>query len=74
MCDVVLELMIECEPRDIRYIATEFDGWNERHWTLPFEGIFIFIPTPCMPRCNCVLFFFVLVSVVDLNASYSYTT
>jgi hypothetical protein len=32
------ELMIECEPRDLRYNATEFDGWNERHWTVPFEG------------------------------------
>jgi hypothetical protein len=30
--------MIECEPRDLRYIATEFDGWNERHWTVPFVG------------------------------------
>lgn len=41
--------MVECEPKDIRYVATEFDGWNERHWTLPFEGnlficLYIYMP------------------------------
>ena len=35
---IYAELMVECEPKDIRYVATEFDGWNERHWTVPFEG------------------------------------
>ena len=23
---------------DIRYHPLEFDGWKERHWTLPFVG------------------------------------
>eukprot|EP00578_Thalassiosira_sp_NH16_P003051 CAMPEP_0181128024 /NCGR_PEP_ID=MMETSP1071-20121207/28524_1 /TAXON_ID=35127 /ORGANISM="Thalassiosira sp., Strain NH16" /LENGTH=549 /DNA_ID=CAMNT_0023213829 /DNA_START=319 /DNA_END=1969 /DNA_ORIENTATION=+ len=32
------ELVVEGERRDIRYEAIEFDGWNERHWTLPFQG------------------------------------
>lgn len=32
------ELMIEGEPADIRYIAKEFDGWKQRHWTAPFVG------------------------------------
>ena len=31
---IYAELMVECEPKDIRYVATEFDGWNERHWTV----------------------------------------
>jgi tRNA U38,U39,U40 pseudouridine synthase TruA len=32
------ELMIEGEPHDIRYIAKDFDGWKQRHWTAPFVG------------------------------------
>ncbi len=32
------ELMVEGVPHDIRYAPLEFDGWNERHWTRPFEG------------------------------------
>lgn len=32
------ELVVEGEARDIRYRAVEFDGWSERHWTLPFVG------------------------------------
>ncbi|KAL7538847.1 hypothetical protein ACHAXR_009138 [Thalassiosira sp. AJA248-18] len=32
------ELMVEGEKKDIRYKAIEFDGWKERHWTLPFQG------------------------------------
>ena len=43
--------MIECEPRDIRYVATEFDGWNERHWSLPFEGAHHSYSVP-----DCVLY------------------
>jgi hypothetical protein len=29
------ELMVEGVKKDIRYNPTEFDGWKERHWTLP---------------------------------------
>ena len=43
--------MIECEPRDLRYNATEFDGWNERHWTVPFEG------NKLVMQCNLVCVF-----------------
>ena len=32
------EIVIEDEPRDIRYSPVEFDGWCERHYTLPFVG------------------------------------
>ena len=32
------ELAIEGRPSDIRYTPVSFDGWRERHWTLPFEG------------------------------------
>jgi len=32
------ELMVEGEKCDIRYKAIEFDGWKQRHWTLPFLG------------------------------------
>jgi hypothetical protein len=32
------ELMVEGEKHDIRYKALEFDGWTERHWTMPFSG------------------------------------
>jgi len=32
------ELVVEGERRSIRYQALEFDGWKQRHWTLPFEG------------------------------------
>lgn len=32
------ELVVEGEPRDIRYAPLTFDGWRQRHWTLPFEG------------------------------------
>ena len=32
------ELMVEGEKCDIRYKAIEFDGWKQRHWTLPFIG------------------------------------
>jgi hypothetical protein len=26
------------QVHDIRYQPLEFDGWKERHWTLPFVG------------------------------------
>eukprot|EP00980_Cylindrotheca_fusiformis_P015463 scaffold4347_cov117-Cylindrotheca_fusiformis.AAC.7 len=32
------ELMVEGEEHDIRYKAIEFNGWTQRHWTLPFSG------------------------------------
>lgn len=32
------ELMVEGEKHDIRYNAIEFNGWKQRHWTLPFNG------------------------------------
>lgn len=30
--------MRECTANDIRYKPLEFDGWLDRHWTLPFVG------------------------------------
>ena len=32
------ELMVEGEKHDIRYKAIEFNGWTQRHWTMPFFG------------------------------------
>ena len=32
------ELMVEGEKHDIRYNAIEFNGWKQRHWTMPFVG------------------------------------
>ena len=32
------ECVVEGIPNNIRYNALEFDGWKERHWTLPFSG------------------------------------
>merc|ERR1712232_744583 len=32
------ELAVEGVPHDIRYQPMEFNGWTQRHWTLPFEG------------------------------------
>lgn len=32
------ELVVEGIAHDIRYKPIEFDGWMERHWTLPFVG------------------------------------
>jgi tRNA U38,U39,U40 pseudouridine synthase TruA len=31
-------LVVENEEHDIRYKSMEFNGWTQRHWTLPFEG------------------------------------
>ena len=31
-------LVVEGSEANIRYKPLEFDGWNQRHWTLPFEG------------------------------------
>lgn len=32
------ELVVEGEKMDIRYKSVEFDGWKQRHWTMPFYG------------------------------------
>ncbi len=32
------ETVVEGEPYDIRYLPLEFNGWKQRHWTLPFHG------------------------------------
>jgi diketogulonate reductase-like aldo/keto reductase len=32
------QLGVEGEVHNIRYNPIEFDGWKQRHWTLPFEG------------------------------------
>lgn len=32
------ELVVEGERKNIRYQAVEFDGWKQRHWTMPFKG------------------------------------
>ena len=32
------ETVVESVAHDIRYKPLEFDGWGQRHWTLPFEG------------------------------------
>jgi tRNA U38,U39,U40 pseudouridine synthase TruA len=32
------ELAVEGAPVNIRFAPCTFDGWRERHWTLPFEG------------------------------------
>lgn len=32
------EIAVESEAHDIRYKPLEFDGWMQRHWTLPFVG------------------------------------
>ncbi len=32
------EIVIEGVAHNLRYNPIEFDGWYERHWTLPFYG------------------------------------
>eukprot|EP00929_Paragymnodinium_shiwhaense_P098014 TRINITY_DN59580_c0_g1_i3.p1 TRINITY_DN59580_c0_g1~~TRINITY_DN59580_c0_g1_i3.p1 ORF type:complete len:485 (-),score=76.88 TRINITY_DN59580_c0_g1_i3:154-1608(-) len=32
------ELAVEGAIHDIRYKPLEFNGWKQRHWTLPFDG------------------------------------
>lgn len=32
------DLVLEGEQKDIRYKAIEFNGWKQRHWTMPFKG------------------------------------
>lgn len=32
------DLVVEGEKKDIRYKAVEFNGWKQRHWTMPFVG------------------------------------
>lgn len=48
------ELVIEGDPYNINLRPLEFDGWKQRHWTLPFRGerfsIVWFTPNGCTPR------------------------
>ena len=32
------ELVVEGDKVDIRYKPMEFNGWKQRHWTMPFQG------------------------------------
>lgn len=32
------ELVVEGQKKDIRYQPIEFNGWKQRHWTMPFQG------------------------------------
>jgi hypothetical protein len=32
------ELVVEGDKTDIRYNPLEFNGWKQRHWTMPFQG------------------------------------
>ncbi|CAB9511644.1 expressed unknown protein [Seminavis robusta] len=32
------ELVVEGKKEDIRYRPLEFNGWKQRHWTMPFQG------------------------------------
>lgn len=32
------EIVVEGKAYDLRYKPVEFDGWKQRHWTLPFKG------------------------------------
>lgn len=45
------ELMVEGMSHDIRYKPLEFNGWKQRHWTLPFYGerysLVFFTPKGC---------------------------
>ena len=48
------ELAVERRVSDVRYAPLEFDGWRERHWTLPFDGerySLVFF-TPAAPRAR----------------------
>ncbi|KAH8091911.1 hypothetical protein JL720_5484 [Aureococcus anophagefferens] len=48
------ELAVERRVSDVRYAPLEFDGWRERHWTLPFKGerySLVFF-TPAAPRAR----------------------
>ena len=47
------ELVVEGDVSNIRYRPLEFDGWKQRHWTLPFVGerfsLVWFTPHGCVP-------------------------
>lgn len=32
------DVQVEGNSYDIRYNPLEFDGWNQLHWTCPFQG------------------------------------
>ena len=48
------QLGVEGTVHDIRYSPLEFDGWKQRHWTLPFQGerfsLVWFSPNGCGPN------------------------
>jgi len=48
------ELGVEHDVFDIRYNPIEFDGWSQRHYTLPFQGqrysLVWFTPQGCGPN------------------------
>lgn len=45
------QLVVEGDVVDIKYAPVEFNGWTQRHWTLPFSGtrysLVWFTPTGC---------------------------
>eukprot|EP00658_Telonema_sp_P-2_P000163 TRINITY_DN10054_c0_g2_i11.p1 TRINITY_DN10054_c0_g2~~TRINITY_DN10054_c0_g2_i11.p1 ORF type:complete len:606 (+),score=117.29 TRINITY_DN10054_c0_g2_i11:166-1983(+) len=45
------EVVVEGEAHQIRYSPVEFNGWTQRHWTLPFQGerfsLVFFTPLGC---------------------------
>ena len=48
------QLGVEGTVHDIQYKPLEFDGWKQRHWTLPFNGerfsLVWFTPNGCGPN------------------------
>lgn len=54
------ELVVEGETQDIRYCPVEFNGWKQRHWTMPFKGerysLVWFTPKGCEGKRGIDLF------------------
>lgn len=50
------ELVVEGKQEDIRYRALEFNGWTQRHWTMPLQGerysLVWFTPKGCEGVCG----------------------
>ena len=48
------QLCVEGVEHDVRYAPLQFDGWGERHWTLPFAGERYSLVwfTPAAPRAR----------------------
>jgi tRNA pseudouridine(38-40) synthase len=53
------ELVVEGIVNDIRYKPLSFNGWTQRHWTLPFEGerfsLVWFTPRGCEGKSGLAL-------------------